>query len=101
MAKTKVTLKLSATKVTYGDEQTELLSVTVLAQYSGTALGGTVTIKTSATTLSVIILSSGRGWWTMSDKKLKPGAYHLVGTYSGSKNFKGSISAKETLTIAT
>jgi hypothetical protein len=100
MATTKVTLELSATKVTYGDEQTELLSVTVLPQHSGAAPSGTVTIKTSATTLSVITLSSGRGWWTMSDKKLKPGAYHLVGTYSGSRNFKGSISAKETLTIA-
>jgi hypothetical protein len=100
MATTKITLKLSATKVTYGDEQTELLSVTVLPQHSGTTPSGTVTIKTSATTLCVIKLSSGRGWWTMSDKKLKPGAYHLVGTYSGSRNFKGSISAKETLTIA-
>jgi hypothetical protein len=100
MATTKVTLNLSATKVTYGDEQTELVSVTVLPQRSGMAPSGTVTIKTSATTLSVITLSSGRGWCAMSHKKLKPGSYRLVAAYSGSKNFKSSISAKETLTIA-
>ena len=33
-------------------------------------------------------------------KKLKVGTYNLVATYGGSTNFKGSTSAKETLTVA-
>jgi hypothetical protein len=61
---------------------------------------GTVTIKASATTLCVIKLSSGKGSCTLSAKRLKAGTYRLVATYGGSKNFKGSTSAKETLTIA-
>ncbi len=99
-ATSKTVLKLSATKVTYGDEQVEAMSVTVSPQRRGSIPTGTVTIKASATTLCVIKLSSGKGWWTMSAKKLKAGTYHLVATYSGSKNFKGSTSAKVTLAIA-
>jgi hypothetical protein len=98
-ASSEIALKLSAKKLTYGNEQTERISVAVSPQHSGAMATGTVTIKTSATTLCVIKLSSGKGWWTMSAKKLKPGTYHLVATYSGSKNFKGSTSAKETLIV--
>jgi hypothetical protein len=48
----------------------------------------------------VIKLSSGKGSCTLSAKRLKAGTYRLVATYSGNKNFKGSTSAKETLTVA-
>jgi hypothetical protein len=93
-------LKLSATRVTYGHEQVEHLSVTVSPQYSGITPTGSVTIKVSARTLCVIKLKSGKGSCMLSPKRLKAGTYHLVATYSGSANYKGSISAKETLTVA-
>jgi hypothetical protein len=48
-AETTTTLKLSATKVGYGHEQTELISVTVAPQYSGQAPAGKVTINASET----------------------------------------------------
>jgi hypothetical protein len=47
----------------------------------------------------VITLKSGKGSCTFPAKKLPAGAYSLVATYGGSANFKGSTSAKETLTV--
>jgi hypothetical protein len=99
-ATSKTTLKLSSKKVTYGDEQVEHLSVSVTPQHSGTTPTGTVAIKASATTLCVIKLKSAKGSCSLSAKKLKAGTYRLVATYGGSKSYQGSISAKETLTVA-
>ena len=99
-ATSKTTLKLSAAKVTYGDEQVEHLSVTVTPQYPGTTPTGKVTIKASTTSLCVVKLKSGKVSCTLSAKRLKTGTYHLVASYGGSTNFKGSTSAKETLTVA-
>jgi hypothetical protein len=87
-------------KVTYGDEQTEHISVSVSPQHSGSMPAGTVTIKKSATTLCVIKLSSGKGSCTLSAKNLKVGTYHVVATYDGSKSYQGSTSAKVTLIVA-
>jgi hypothetical protein len=70
-----------------------------LPQYSGSTPTGTVRVKQSSTTLCVIKLSSGKGSCTLSAKKLKVGTYHLVATYGGSTNFKGSRSAEETLRV--
>ena len=98
-ATTKTALKLSVTKVTYGHEQTEHLSVTVSPQLAGSKPTGTVTVKASTGALCAITLSSGKGSCTLSAKKLNAGTYHLVATYGGSSNFKGSASTKETLTI--
>ena len=99
-ATSETVLKLSSKKVTYGDEQAEHLSVTVSPQRSGPTVTGTVTVKASATTLCVIKLKSGKGSCMLSPKRLKAGTYHLVATYGGSANYKGSTSAKETLTVA-
>ncbi len=99
-ATSETVLKLSSKKVTYSKEQAEHLSVTISPQHSGPTPPGTVTIKASATTLCVIKLKSAKGSCSLSSKKLKPGTYRLVATYGGSKNFKGSTSAKETLIIA-
>jgi hypothetical protein len=100
-ATTKTALKLSATDVTYGHEQIERLSVTVSSQHSGSTPTGMVAIKASATTLCVIKLKSAKGSCSLSAQRLKTGTYHLVATYDGSVNFKGSTSTKETLTVAT
>jgi hypothetical protein len=99
-ATSETSLKLSSKKVTYGDEKTEHLTVSVTAGHSGTTATGTVTIKATVTTLCVIKLSSGKGSCTLSAKRLKAGTYRLVATYSGNKNFKGSTSVKVTLTVA-
>jgi hypothetical protein len=50
-ATTRTALKLSAMKVTYGDEQAEHLSVTVSPQYSGSKPSGPVKVKQSTMTL--------------------------------------------------
>jgi hypothetical protein len=99
-ATSKTTLELSATKVPYGHEQVEHLSVTVSPQHSGSAPIGQVTISESGTRLCTITLASGKGTCTLSSKELKAGTYRLVATYGGSTNFKGSTSAKETFTVA-
>jgi hypothetical protein len=98
-ATSKTVLKLSTIRVTYGHEQVEHLSATVLPQYSGSTPTGRVTISKSGTTLCTIRLSSGKGRRTLSSRELKAGTYHLVATYGGSASFKGSTSAKETLTV--
>jgi hypothetical protein len=99
-ATSKIALKLSNARVTYGDEGVEHLSVTVSPQYSGTTPTGKVTITESTTVLCVITLSGAKGSCRLSAKKLKVGTYDLVATYGGSSNFKGSTSAKETFTVA-
>jgi hypothetical protein len=85
--------------VTYGQEQTERLSVTVVPRFPGSTPTGTVTIKASTGTLCVITLASGKGSCRLSPKKLNTRTYSLVATYGGSTNFKGSASVK-TLSVA-
>ncbi|MFZ2057200.1 MAG: Ig-like domain-containing protein [Acidimicrobiales bacterium] len=92
--------------MTYGDEGVEHLSVTVSSELTGLRPAGTVKVKESTTTLKplattvcVITLKSAKGSCTLSAKKLPVGTYDFVATYGGSANFKGSTSAKETLTV--
>jgi hypothetical protein len=96
---TTTALKPSATKVTYGHEQTEHLSVTVSPQFPGSLPAGTITVKASTATLCAITLSSGKGSCTLSAERLNAGTYHLVATYAGNTNFKSSTSTKETLAV--
>jgi len=98
-ATSKIALKLSASKVTYGDEEVENLSFTVSPEFAGLTPTGTVTVRESTTTLCVIALSAGKGSCTLSSTKLPPGTYSLVATYNGSADFGTSTSAKETLTV--
>ena len=99
-AEAETVLKLSAVKVTYGDEQVEQLSVTVSPQSSGTTPTGTVTVNESSTTLCTITLSDAKGSCTLSANKLEAGIFSLVATYGGSTNFDASTSTKETFTVA-
>jgi hypothetical protein len=51
--------------------------------------------------LCTITLASGAGSCKpLLARELSTGTYYLVATYGGSANFKGSTSAKETLTVA-
>ena len=93
-------LMLSTTKVTYGHEQVEHLSVTVSPEHTGPTPYGSVTISRSTKTLCTITLASAVGSCTLSSTKLPAGTYSLVATYSGSERFKASASASSTLTVA-
>jgi hypothetical protein len=95
---TKTVLKLSAAKVTYGDERVEQMSVTVSPEFTAPAPTGKVTISDGKTTLCVLALLSDKGSCSLSSKELKSGTYHLVATYGGSSEFTGSF-ATETLTV--
>ena len=98
-ATSKTALKLSATKVTYGDEQVEQFSVTVTGQYKGLVPTGTVTIAESSTRICSISLTLGKGSCSLSAEQLAVGRYSLVATYSATTDFVGSASTKETLTV--
>jgi len=97
---TNTTLKLAPLKVTYGNEQVEVMSVKVSPEFAAPTPTGKVTISEGKTTLCVLTLLSGKGSCSLSSRELKPGIYHLVATYGGSTNFEGSTSAKETITVA-
>lgn len=98
-ATSKTALKLSAAKVTYGDEQVEHLSVTVKGQYKGLVPTGTVTIAESSTTICSISLTLGKGSCSLSAEQLAVGRYSLVATYAARTDFVGSASTKQTLTV--
>ena len=91
---TKTVLKLSAAKVTYGDKQVELMSVTVSPEFTAPAPTGKVTISDGKTTLCVLALLSGKGSCGLTAKKLKAGTYHIVATYGGSLEFVGSFARR-------
>jgi hypothetical protein len=97
-ASSKTALSLSTTKVTYGDEQAEHVSVTVTS--SGVTPGGTVTVKSGSTTVCTITLGSGKGSCALSATKLAPGTQHLTASYGGSADFNASASAAGTLTVS-
>jgi hypothetical protein len=95
---TSTSISLSATKVTYGHEQSEHVSVTVTSQHG--VPGGAVTVKSGAVTACTITLASGKGGCTLAAAKLPGGTQHLTASYGGSAAFAGSVSAAKTLTVA-
>jgi hypothetical protein len=97
-ASTRTALSLSASKVTYGKEQAERLTVAVTPQYGGIPTG-TVTIKAGNVTICTITLASGRGTCVLSPSKVRPSTYALLASYPGSSNFGGSASASKALTV--
>jgi hypothetical protein len=97
-ATSRTALRLSTTKVTYGQEQLERLSVTVSPQFFGTPTGR-VTIRESGAVLCTATLSSSRGACRLSPKQLSTGTYHVVVTYRGSTDFHRSTSTRETFTV--
>jgi hypothetical protein len=97
-ALSRTTLTLSASRVTYGREQAERLSVRVAPQYSGTP-GGTVAVTSGSTTLCVIRLASGAGSCTLSATKLPAGTRTWVARYSGSSDFTRSASVGKALAV--
>jgi hypothetical protein len=95
-ATTTTSLELSTTRVTYGDEQVEQLSVSVSPQYPGTTPTGTVTI-TGAN--CQVRLSSGKGSCTLPATYFRTGNHLMAATYNGSHNFRRSVSATQTIAV--
>ena len=95
---TATTISLSAGKITYGHEQSERITVTVKARYSGIP-AGTVTVKAGSAAVCAITLKSGKGSCQLTARKLRRGTYHLGASYAGDQDFLASASAKKTLTV--
>jgi hypothetical protein len=91
-------LSLSSATVIYGHEQSERLSVTVRARYSGLP-AGTVVVKAGATTICVIRVTAGQGGCALTAKRLRPGSYHVIAAYAGGAGFLRSAAAARTLTV--
>jgi hypothetical protein len=101
IAKDKATasLTLSATKATFGSEQSERFTVNVTGQTSAVPTGK-VTVKSGTTTVCSFTLASGHGSCALTATALRPGTYHLTATYGGDANYRGFTSAAKTLTVA-
>jgi hypothetical protein len=98
-ATSKTSVMMSASRVTYGHEQSERIAVRVAPQYSGTP-AGRVTVRAGSAVVCVITLASGAGACTLTAKKLAPGSYHVGASYPGSATFAASASASRTLVVA-
>jgi Bacterial Ig-like domain (group 3) len=84
---------LSRTRVAYGQENLEKLSVKVSSALGGTPTG-TVTIKAGSTVLCTIALNKGTGSCTLSAKRLRAGGYSLLARYGGSAAYAPSSVSK-------
>ena len=97
-AKSSTTMTLSAASVTYGNEKSLSITVTVAPQYTGTPTGAVI-ITTGSTRLCTVRLSSGTGTCSpRSDTVLSAGKAGLVAAYTGSADFLRS-SAHTTLRV--
>jgi len=99
-AASKITLSLSAARVTYGQERSERLTVKVTPQYAGMP-AGKVTVKSGKTTVCTITLASGKGGCTLAARKLPVGTRTLTAVYAGSSDFTGAASARKTIKVVT
>ena len=97
-ATSQTTLTLSASKITYGHENSERLTVKASPQYAGTPTG-MVTISRGTQVVCKIALSAGMGSCMLTAKELPVGVSRLIAHYPGNLDFTGSASASKTLTI--
>ena len=94
-------LALTMTKIVYGHENAERISVTVTSP-AGTPPGTVrVTANSNEITVCTITVKSGRGSCTLSRKQLKPNySYSLAGTYMGGASFASSASNAESVGVS-
>jgi hypothetical protein len=90
-------LNLSASTVTYGNEQVGKASVTVSSAGTPT---GTVTVAADARLLCTITLVHGAGSCTLPATVLPAGAYQVIASYSGDSSTAPSVSPPQSLTVA-
>lgn len=97
-ARTATTLALTASKATFGREQSAQPTATVTAQAGGTP-AGQVTMLANGAPACTATLASGTAKCAISPQQLKPGTYQLTATYPGATPYAGSTSTRKTLTI--
>jgi hypothetical protein len=97
-ASSRTALTLSTTKITYGKEQAERLTVRVSPEYAGTP-GGKVTITHGRVVVCTITLEHGTGSCALAARTLPVGTDHLIAAYQGNGNFTGSATVPKTLTV--
>ena len=95
---TTTSLNLSASSVTYGNEQTVTFTSKVVPQYLGTAPTGTITVETGSTTLCTITLPASTCTTTAAKLLASPNAYTVTAAYGGDGNYSGSTSST-TITV--
>jgi large repetitive protein len=96
---TAAAVALSASKVTFGDEQRERITVAVKPAYAGTPTGH-VTVKAGSTAICVITLKSGRGTCSPSATRLGTGRHSISAVYGGSNDVVASVSGPRVLSVA-
>ncbi len=94
-----VTLAASASKITYGDEDAEHISVTASSP-DGATPAGAVTVTSGSETLCTVTLSAGAGTCTLPATALPGGTHRLIASYSGSSDYVGSQSAVTTISVS-
>jgi hypothetical protein len=98
-APTVTTLTLSAARITFGHEGSEVLTFQV-ASGNAQSPTGAVTVTTGPFVICASALSkNGTGTCTMSDSQLAPGIYQLIATYRGDADNAGSTSTAQRLTV--
>jgi hypothetical protein len=91
-------LALSATRVPFGHEQAERLTVTVTGPVGDTPTGQ-VTITAGAAIIAVVTLAGGSGTVMLSAGQLSPGIYQLTASYGGDLANSPSASGAQALTV--
>ena len=94
---TAATVNLAA-KVSYGDEQSDRLAVTVASKNGGSP-AGTASIVAGSTVLCKVTISAGQGSCALTSARLGAGTYHLAAAYSGSLEFWPATSSAKTLSV--
>lgn len=85
---TTTSIALSSPKLTYGSEQSERVSVTVLPSGENkNEVDGTATVKESGKTLCSITVMFGAGSCNLSATSLNAGSNRLIATYNGDGNY--------------
>jgi hypothetical protein len=94
-----VTLAASVSRITYGNEGAERISVTASSPDGGTP-AGTVTVASGSVTPCTITLKSGTGTCTLPATSLSGGTHRLIASYNGSADYVGSQSAVTTISVS-
>ncbi|HEV2362474.1 MAG TPA: Ig-like domain-containing protein, partial [Acidimicrobiales bacterium] len=97
-ASSTTTLKLSASSIVLGSENTEKFTVTVKPQFTGTP-SGSVKVEEGTKLLCTAKLSKGAGSCSLTASELPKGSYSVKAVYAGNTSFKGSTSATSALTV--
>ena len=95
--KTTTTLKLSRSRITYGHERSERL--TVASRSSKGAPTGTVVVTERGKTICRLNLKSGKASCVLRARQLKRGDYKLRARFEGSNGFLASTSATKKLAV--